>query len=189
MRRGADWTVYFFSFPWDAATKSAWSVPAMETFAAATFVHIFGDRCKGQTLLLESDSRDTVHAWGRRVPGQCEAMSWTLLAVDTACTVHDCDVRITWIAGLRNVVADAASRGLLQRMLSFADGTPVVRLFPSQVWLRTWLPALVYYVDHGPAEDTQRARATAMRQWIRVFLVLGRSYLIPMRSSRTSSCP
>ena len=91
--RGVDGSVYFFSFAWDA-TKSAWSVPAMETFAAVTFVYLFGDHCKGQTLLVESDSRDTVHAWGRRVPGQSEAMSWTLLAVDTACTLHDCDARI-----------------------------------------------------------------------------------------------
>ena len=37
---------------------------------------------------------------------------------------------------------------------------------------------IVYYVHHGPAEETQRARATAMRQWIRVFLVLGRSHLM-----------
>ena len=112
----------------------------METFAAVTFVYLFGDHCKGQTLLVVSDSRDTVHAWGRRVPGQSEAMSWTLLAVDTACTLHDCDARIIWIEGRRNVVADAASRGLLERMLGFANGAPVIRLFPPQDWLRTWLP-------------------------------------------------
>ena len=138
--RGSDGTVYFFSVPWDAATKAAWSVPAMETFAAATFVHLFGDRCKGKTLLVESDSRDTVHAWGRRVPGQSASMSWTLLAVDTACTVHDCDARVIWIAGQRNVVADAASRGRLERLMEFANGAPVIRLYPSPDWLRTWLP-------------------------------------------------
>ncbi len=72
--RGADGTIYFVSFPWDAATKAAWSVQTMETFAAATFVHLFGDRCEGHTLLVESDSRDTTHAWSRRVPGQSESM-------------------------------------------------------------------------------------------------------------------
>ncbi len=36
---------------------------------------------------------------------------------------------------------------------------------------------LAFYVDSGPAEETRRSRATAMRQWIRVFLVLGRPYL------------
>ena len=37
---------------------------------------------------------------------------------------------------------------------------------------------VAFYVNNGPAAETQRARATAMRQWIRVFLVLGRSYLM-----------
>ena len=37
---------------------------------------------------------------------------------------------------------------------------------------------VAFDVNNGPAEETQRARATAMRQWIRVFLVLGRSYLM-----------
>jgi hypothetical protein len=112
----------------------------METFAAATFVHPFGDRCKGQTLLVGSDSLDTVSAWGRRVPRQSSSMSWTLLAMDMARTVHDCDARIVLIAGRRNAVADAASRGHLQRLNDFANGAPVIRLYPSQGWLRTWLP-------------------------------------------------
>ena len=113
----------------------------METFAAATFVYLFGDRCRGETLLVESDSRDTVHAWGRRVPGQSGTMSRALLAVDMACTIHDCDAQIIWTAGSRNVVADAASRGRLDRLMDFAHGAAVVRLFLSQDWLRTWLPA------------------------------------------------
>jgi hypothetical protein len=37
---------------------------------------------------------------------------------------------------------------------------------------------IAFYVNNGPAAETQRARATAMRQWIRVFLVLGHSYLM-----------
>ena len=113
------------------------SMPWKECYAVARAVATFAPRAQGQRIILHSDCMPVVSAW---IKGDSPkpAIAGLIRTILFMCACNDVELRIQFIRGTDNTLADALSRDqitLFKTCLPGHDPSPITcSPLPNQGW-------------------------------------------------------
>jgi len=115
----------FYAGEWIAGYFNDWlfkrSIPFKELFALVAAVATWGHRWRGKKIRVHCDSETVVNVLNRK-RAKTPAMAALLRILYLLCAQHDCWIGAVHIAGVKNEVADALSRGWIQKFFQLCPG-------------------------------------------------------------------
>jgi hypothetical protein len=113
------------------------SMPWKECYAIAKALATFAPRASGQRIVVHTDCMPVVNAWVKNDTKK-PAIAQLIRTIMFICASNDIELRIQFIAGTKNVLADSLSRGevsLFKTYLPAHAPLPTTCLpLPTQTW-------------------------------------------------------
>jgi len=141
---GASCNLNWFSQTWTkdeeetarAALKRD-SMPWKECYAIAKALATFAPPATGQRIVVHTDCMPVVNAWIKNDTKK-PAIAQLLRTIMFICASHDVELRVQFIAGTKNVLADSLSRGEVSLFTTYLPAhalSPTTCLpLPTQTW-------------------------------------------------------
>jgi hypothetical protein len=137
---GVDW----YSQTWSAEEETTArdslkrdSMPWKECYAVAVALATFAPRCLGQRIVVHSDCMPVVSAWIKGDSAR-PALAKLLRTIMFICATHDIELRIQFIPGADNILADALSRGQVTHFKTCLPGHAPSPTTCSPLPIQTW---------------------------------------------------